>query len=156
MTDLLFLLNQASHALANQMAARLADVGLSPRDYCVLSNAQARECTQIQLAERSALDKTTMVVALDHLERGGLAQRRPSATDRRVRIVAVTDAGADAVARARTVVQELYDDVLGELAPEQREALLAGLTKLVDGPLAAPSHVERPVRRSRAKQLVPS
>ena len=154
--DLMFLLNQASHALANQMAARLADIGLSPRDYCVLSNAQAQECTQIQLAERSALDKTTMVVTLDQLERGGLAERRPSATDRRARIVGVTEAGAEAVAKAQAVVEELYDEVLGELSPEQRGTLLAGLAKLVDGPLAAPSHVQRPVRRPRAKHLVSS
>jgi MarR family transcriptional regulator, transcriptional regulator for hemolysin len=43
------------------------------------------DCTQSQLAAQCALDKTTMVFALDELERAGLAERRPSRTDRRAR-----------------------------------------------------------------------
>ncbi|MEK8105286.1 MarR family winged helix-turn-helix transcriptional regulator [Micromonospora sp. M12] len=39
------------------------------------------------------MDKTTMVVTLDQLERAGLAERRPVPTDRRARLVAVTPAG---------------------------------------------------------------
>jgi len=46
------------------------------------------ERTQIQIAELAYLDKTTMVVTVDALEKAGLAQRRQSSTDRRARIVA--------------------------------------------------------------------
>ena len=88
--DLLFLLNQASYALGNEMATRLAEVGITPRHYCVLSNAMVEELTQIRLAERSMLDKTTMVVTLDELERQGFVTRRPSREDRRVKLVIVT------------------------------------------------------------------
>ena len=62
--------------------------------HCVLYHALGGEFTQIQLAEQCALDKTTMVVTMDALEKAGLAERRPSPTDRRARIIAVTDAGA--------------------------------------------------------------
>jgi MarR family transcriptional regulator for hemolysin len=154
-TDLMFLLGQAQHALANQMAARLAEIGVSPRAYCVLSSALSEDLTQIQLAERSALDKTTMVVTLDQLEQAGLAERRPSSTDRRARIVAVTDAGAAAVAAAREVVDGLYADVLGELPEDERRVFMSALARLVGGPLSTPLHTERPVRRRRAPQLVP-
>ena len=39
------------------------------------------------------LDKTTMVVTVDELERAGLAERQASSTDRRARIIKVTPAG---------------------------------------------------------------
>jgi len=53
--DLLFLLNQATFALSNEMASRLAEVGLTPRKYCVLSRAMQEDLTQIRLAEASML-----------------------------------------------------------------------------------------------------
>lgn len=154
--DLLFHLNQASFALGNEMAARLAGVGISPRQYCVLSSAQEEELTQIRLAERSMLDKTTMVVTLDELERAGLAERRPSPADRRARIVAVTDKGAEAVKAAERIVEELQQELLESLPEEQRTAFIAALAALVGGPLASPSHVERTLRRRRERALVPN
>jgi MarR family transcriptional regulator for hemolysin len=154
--DLLFHLNQASFALGNELAARLAGVGISPRQYCVLSSAQEEELTQIRLAERSMLDKTTMVVTLDELERAGLAERRPSPADRRARIVAVTDKGAEAVKAAERIVEELQQELLESLPEEQRTAFIAALAALVGGPLASPSHVERTLRRRRERALVPN
>ena len=59
------------------------------------------EKTQGALAAEAALDKTTMVVTVDELERAGLAERRPSTTDRRVRIIAVTPEGERLVRRGR-------------------------------------------------------
>ena len=99
--DLIFLLSQAAHALTTELTAELDGLGITPRSHCVLTHALEGEQTQIQLAERCALDKTTMVVTVDELERAGLAERRPSPTDRRARIIAVTDAGREKVARGR-------------------------------------------------------
>src|SRR6201991_926678 len=90
--DLSFLLDHTSHVLRSRMAAALAEIGLTPRMHCVLVHALEEERTQIQLAELGDMDKTTMVVTIDALEKAGLAERRPSSTDRRARIVAVTPA----------------------------------------------------------------
>ena len=65
------------------MSAALAEAGLTARMHCVLVHALEEERTQIQLAELGDMDKTTMVVTVDALEKAGLAQRRPSRTDRR-------------------------------------------------------------------------
>jgi MarR family transcriptional regulator, transcriptional regulator for hemolysin len=154
--DLLFLLNQASYALGNEMATRLAEVGITPRHYCVLSNARGQDLTQIRLAERSMLDKTTMVVTLDELERQGLVERRPWAADRRVKQVFVTPAGEDAIDRARVVVEQMQSDVLGSLPEDRREEFATALTALVNGPLASPSHVEHAQRRPRERVTVPN
>ncbi len=92
----------AGHALSSRLAAALAEVGLTPRLQCVLVHALERERTQIRLAALADLDKTTMVSTVDELEARGLAERRPSATDRRARVVAVTDkAGRRPLRRTR-------------------------------------------------------
>src|ERR1039458_10299786 len=84
--DLSFLLNNASHVLETRMSAAMAEIGLTPRGYCVLFHALQAERTQIELAEISDLDKTTMVVTVDDLEKAGRSERRPSSADRRARI----------------------------------------------------------------------
>jgi MarR family transcriptional regulator for hemolysin len=114
--DLLFLLSQAAHALTTELTSELAGLGISPRSHCVLTHALEGEQTQIRLAERCAMDKTTMVVTVDELERLGLAERRPSPTDRRARIINVTEAGAAKVAEGNAVVERLYGSVLDSLA----------------------------------------
>jgi MarR family transcriptional regulator, transcriptional regulator for hemolysin len=155
--DLAFLLSQASHALATELTARLDELGITPRSYCVLSHALDGELTQTQVAELCALDKTTMVVTLDALERAGLAERRPSSTDRRARIIAVTDAGERVVVAADAIVALTYSDVLASLPERQREPFLDSLTRLVSGRLSAPPECDKPPRRRapRATALVP-
>ncbi|HEX6447525.1 MAG TPA: MarR family transcriptional regulator [Streptosporangiales bacterium] len=148
MADLLCLLTRASHVLATEVAATLADLGISQRAYGVLSNAMDAELTQIRLAEMCSLDKTTMVAAVDELERAGLAERRTSSTDRRAHVVAVTPAGRRLVAKARRVVGELYDDVLGTLPARERTAFVDALTRLTEHRLATPAPC-RQVRRPR-------
>ena len=146
--DLMFLLSQASHALETELTARLQALGVSPRAHCVLTHAlRGGELTQSQVAEQCALDKTTMVVTMDELERAGLAERRPSSTDRRARIIAVTEAGERIVADADAIVAEIYDEVLAALPAAQRDAFVGGLARLAGGRLSTPAKCERPVRR---------
>jgi DNA-binding MarR family transcriptional regulator len=147
----MFLLGQASHVLQTELTAALDKLFVTPRSYCVLCQAMAGEHTQIQLAELCSLDKTTMVVTIDELEKAGFAERKPSDTDRRVRIIAVTQAGKQAVADAEKVVAGIYDDVLGVLPPREREAFLNGLMRLVGGRLSTPVACSRPVRRRSPK-----
>ena len=67
-SDLSFLVDKASEGLAARMAAALAAIDLTVREYCVLAKADSGELTQGQIAEIALLDKTTMVVTLDGLE----------------------------------------------------------------------------------------
>jgi len=147
--DLVFLLSQAAHALQTEMTAELAELGVTPRTHCVLYHALGGGFTQIQLAEQCALDKTTMVVTVDALERAGLAERRPSPTDRRARIITVTEAGERMVKQADAIITRLYADVLESLPGDERGAFVDGLRRLVDGRLASPPACETPVRRRR-------
>jgi DNA-binding MarR family transcriptional regulator len=144
--DVTGLLNQAGHVMSNRLAAALADVDLTPRMQCVLVHALEEERTQIQLAALADLDKTTMVSTVDELEARGYAERRPSATDRRARIIAVTENGRLAAEEGQRIVDDVHAAALGGLPDEQREALVAALGRLVDVPAAA-----GPIRRARGR-----
>lgn len=148
--DLSFLLDRTSHVLRSQMAAALAEIGLTPRMQCVLVHALEEERTQIQLAELGDMDKTTMVVTVDALEKAGLAERRPSAKDRRARIIAVTEKGAKVAEQGQKIVDGVHGGVLEALPDDEREVFVRAMRRLVAGQLASP--VEAQVRRARERQ----
>jgi DNA-binding MarR family transcriptional regulator len=145
--DLAFLLAHASHVLSTELTAELASLGVTPRSNCVLTAALQGERTQIQLAETCQLDKTTMVVTVDELEKAGLVERQTSPTDRRARIIVVTEQGRKVHKDARDVLARVYDDVLSTLPDDERAALLSGLTRLVENRLSTPVACQRAPRR---------
>lgn len=151
-TDISYLLQHTAHVLTTRMTAALAEIDMTPRAHCVLAHALQAERTQAQIAELSDLDKTTMVVTVDQLERAGLAERVPSAADRRARIIKVTPRGEDVAAAGQAIVQRVHEDVLHALPEGEREVFLSALNRLASGHLAVP--VESPegstgVRRPR-------
>ncbi|MGM1061452.1 MarR family winged helix-turn-helix transcriptional regulator [Saccharothrix sp. Mg75] len=148
--DLSFLLDRTGHVLRTRVAAALAEIGLTARMHCVLVHALEEERTQVRLAELGDMDKTTMVVTVDALEAAGLAERRPSTTDRRARIVSVTEKGAEVAARSRRIVDGVHRDALGALPDDEREVLLRALDRLATGHLSTP--VEAPATARRARE----
>jgi DNA-binding MarR family transcriptional regulator len=150
--DLSFLLDRTSHVLRSRMAAALAEIGLTARMHCVLVHALEEERTQVQLAELGDMDKTTMVVTVDALEKAGLAERRQSSTDRRARIIAVTEEGAQLAARSQEVVDRVHHEALAALPADERKVLLRAMNRLVTGHLSEPVEQPQPVRRARQRE----
>ncbi|MEU8763509.1 MarR family winged helix-turn-helix transcriptional regulator [Streptomyces sp. NPDC048659] len=150
--DLSYLLDHTSHVLRTRMAARLGEIGLTARMHCVLVHALEQERTQAQLAEIGDMDKTTMVVTVDALEKAGLAERRPSSTDRRARIIAVTEKGARVAKESQRIVDSVHENALTSLPAPAREALLHALDLLATGHLETPDQGPHNARRARQSQ----
>jgi len=146
-SDLCWLLSRASHGLTTEFTAALEELGISPRDHAVLSTAMTGRLTQTEIARIVGLDKTTMVVTIDELEMAGLAERFRSGTDRRARVIEVTDEGAHLVREADKVLDRVRNDVLSVLEPEERHVFLKALGTLACGRLADPVACAHPVRR---------
>ncbi len=147
MGNLGWMLDQANHALGSEVAGALAPLGLGQRGFCVLSAAIDAELTQTELAAMIGVDKTTMVVTVDDLERKGLAERIPSPADRRARVIKVTDAGRTKVAEGQEIVLRVQNAVLDSLAPSERATFVAALMQLVSGRLSSAPQCSPPLRR---------
>jgi DNA-binding MarR family transcriptional regulator len=145
--NLCWLLSQTSHVLMTEMTAALEELGLTPRSHSVLVTAMTGELTQSEVAQQVGLDKTTMVVTVDELEAAGLAERRPSKTDRRARVIAVTKAGERKAAEGQKLVERTQCEVLDTLPARERDALVGGLNRLVEDRLSKPVECERAPRR---------
>jgi MarR family transcriptional regulator for hemolysin len=145
--NLCWLLSRASWTLTTELTAALEGLGISPRAHAVLAAAATGEHSQTQLARMIGLDKTTMVVTLDELEAAGLAARRASPTDRRARVIAVTEAGARTLREAEEIGDRIREDVLSVLPARDRKVFLDALARLVTSRLAEPVQCAQPVRR---------
>src|SRR5215213_6270097 len=121
-----------SWLLANANWA-LAPLGLSGRSYHVLRAASNGEYTQKALAEMVGIDKTTMVVTIDELEEAGLAERRPSPSDRRAHVIAVTKLGERKLAKAEAVQAQVQGEALNALPDAERSAFVHGLATMLEG-----------------------
>ncbi|MBN1530519.1 MAG: winged helix-turn-helix transcriptional regulator [Thermoleophilaceae bacterium] len=127
-----FLLNWVARRSRDQFAKALEEeVGLHPREFGVLTVVQRDPgITQQAVGEAAGVDPSTMVATLDALERRGLAERRPHASDRRKRAVHLTAEGEDATRRAQRIGKRVGEQAFGVLTADERRRLNDLLRKL--------------------------
>ncbi|NQX26090.1 winged helix-turn-helix transcriptional regulator [Microbacteriaceae bacterium VKM Ac-2854] len=77
------------------------------------------------LAAHLGIDRTVFTYVVDDLVAAGLMERRRDPKDRRVYLLALTDAGVDRVAQLRERVAEAETELLSALGPEQAASLRA-------------------------------
>lgn len=117
-------------ARRNAMFATLHDYGLTPPHAHALSVLAAGPVRMRDLADRMVCDASYITALVDRLEQTGLAERRPSATDRRVKEIALTTRGAAAAARIGATMSAAPAE-LERLSPADRRRLAALLTKVI-------------------------
>ncbi|OBC07486.1 MarR family transcriptional regulator [Mycobacterium sp. 852013-50091_SCH5140682] len=109
----------------------LAAHGLSMWGYVVLlALDRAPVRTQAALAEAIGADKTRIIATLDELQQQGYIERSPDPEDRRVRLLAITEAGRAVKDAAQAEIQIGEERWLGELAAGDREVFLRVLRQL--------------------------
>lgn len=134
--QLFFRLWRASHT---RIANGLESIGLTPASFGVLNVLGARKgAIQQEVGSAMGIDPSTMVSLIDQLEGAGLARRRPSATDRRAREIAITPKGRRLLERARRMVSDVEDELLAGLTAKERTQLLALLRRALDSAPAQP------------------
>ena len=125
--QLFFRLWRASHT---RIAQALESIGLTPALFGLLNFLGAREgAIQQEIGSAMGIDPSTMVSLIDQLETAGLAKRRPRATDRRAREVAITPKGRQLLERARRMAVQVEDEVLRGLTAAERGELLTLLRR---------------------------
>jgi MarR family transcriptional regulator for hemolysin len=115
----------ALHATARSwriaLDARLKDLGVGQSGWMTIAIvAKSRvELSQRALADQLGVEGPSVVAMLDRLEQAGLVLRTPSPTDRRVKLVHLTDAGHALYAKVRKEADAFRVSVLDGVPPAQ-------------------------------------
>jgi DNA-binding MarR family transcriptional regulator len=86
--------------------------------------------TQVELSNRSQVDRTTIGGLIDRLEHGGLVQRLPHPDDRRAYRICLTDRGRDLQQELIPLGEALHRRILAPLTSDEVTTLVAILQKL--------------------------
>ena len=116
--------------------------GITPVQWAALAAVLRQPgVDQRTLARLIGFDTSTIGSVIDRLEARGLLQRSDSPSDRRVRLLHVTDAGRDLMQAAEPAVQQAQARILEPLPAKQRQQFMQMLEKLIaanDGCARAP------------------
>lgn len=88
---------------------------------------------QVTLAAKVAFDAATFGSVIGRLESRGWVRREPDAGDKRRKLLWVTPEGEKAAVQMKRAVARAQTRIVGPLAPEERDQLVALLGKLVAG-----------------------
>jgi DNA-binding MarR family transcriptional regulator len=119
---------RAARALARHFDDVLRPVGLTNQQFSLLMALNRPEPPPLgPVARLLAMDRTTLTASLKPLERRGLVRIKPSPSDRRTRLLVLTDDGSEALAAAVPIWRETHAAIEGRLDGFDPEALRAAL-----------------------------
>src|ERR1700727_1649887 len=124
-------LARAYGSIVNYIEGSIAAQGLGLSDFMVLEVLLHKGPLTISaIGEKVLLASASMTSAIDRLEKRELVRRTSCSSDRRIRIVELTDCG-------KTFIEEIYarhekdlEAVVGGLSEEERRVMYEGLKKV--------------------------
>ncbi|WP_194894409.1 MarR family winged helix-turn-helix transcriptional regulator [Catenulispora pinisilvae] len=137
-----FVIASTGQAAAAAFEAALAETGLHPRHFAVLRGLKDGEAqSQQQLAHRLGIPASRIVGLLDELVRRGFVFRRESPADRRVKLVALLDAGREELQRLTKLAGESERKVTTGLSAGEQDELRRLLGIVYDNVAVEPQGV---------------
>ncbi len=121
-----------SFVLKSEIEARIGtELGIGLADHEALSHIRYcdEEIKMSDLADQLVLSRGGVTKLVDRLEESGLVQRLPSADDRRVTIVDITDDGVTTVERSRAVIDEILIERWANRITDEEAALIKELIR---------------------------
>jgi DNA-binding MarR family transcriptional regulator len=120
-----------------RLETELKPLGLNLSRHRALSVVASREpCTMSELADFSAVDRTTLTRTVDQLVDAGLVERATPREDRRQVVLTLTQDGAEACRASLRAIFRVNRELLADLAEEDQRgvarALEAFLSRLVE------------------------
>lgn len=103
----------------------IAELGIGVKSYGVMTALAGLDVppSQQELCAMLRVDRTTMVITIDALERAGFVARRRNPDDRREQLLELTPAGERARQRGDRIVTEVERKFLAPLSAAERKEL---------------------------------
>jgi MarR family transcriptional regulator, lower aerobic nicotinate degradation pathway regulator len=133
--SVIFALSKASQRIWAVFREEFQEYGLTPPQYILLAILWKTEnVSQIELAKRSRIDRSTLGGIIERMERGGLVEREPSPEDPRANRVRLSEKGRalfeQEISQAAYRVRSRIDR---RLVPAEYKQLKQLLNKLLAG-----------------------
>jgi DNA-binding MarR family transcriptional regulator len=126
-----FHLRRAQVALFQHFSRSIAPHDLTPGQFGILCLIEANPgLSQMDLVHELGVDRSTIVAVIDRLAARGLVERRPSSTDRRRNVVALTADGRSLWRKLTRLVRRHEQVVTRGLGAAGQRQLIALLGRL--------------------------
>jgi len=112
---------------------RVAKVGLTPDQYIALrwlNEFPEGSVNQTTLKKLMFTDPNNITGLMGRMEKLGLLERRPDASDRRKKLLYCTAKGQDLFCKAKVIANQLEEEVLSVLTNEERTEFLGLLGQI--------------------------
>lgn len=127
-----FLIHDVQRLMRKRFEARASGLGLSSAQWRLLVRvAKDAGVAQARLAELLEIEPISVSRLVDRMEEGGWIERRPDATDRRVRMIFPTAKASAAYTEVKSLAGEVYEESLAGVPPEDRRVLIRTLDAIV-------------------------
>lgn len=127
-------LHRVANALTTELVRVYDEFGLGEGEFDVLATLRRQggdfALTPSDLSEQTVVSSGAVTKRVDRLEAQGLVERRPSGTDGRSRLVALTPKGRRLIDTAFTAHMANEERLLSVLSPAERRDLERGLLAL--------------------------
>jgi MarR family transcriptional regulator, temperature-dependent positive regulator of motility len=108
-------------------------LGMKLKAFSALGSLREGPLPQKDLCVSTHLDQNNCVLLLNEMEAAGHVRRVRDPEDRRRHIVEITPEGKAALKQAERAMEDLEDEVLGALSPDERETLRGLLDRALNG-----------------------
>lgn len=133
-----FLLHDVARLLRRRFEQRARELGLTRSQWQALAYLAPNEgIQQAALAELLEIEPITLVRILDKLELRGLIERRAHPSDRRCKLLYLTEAARPLLARIRMLGDLTRSEALVGLSADERDALTRMLSTMKSNLLEA-------------------
>ena len=130
------LLIQMTRLFRKDLFVRLSDqaglAGIRPSHLHVFANMVGGGRRLTELADSASMSLSSMQELVDDLERRGIVERQPDPSDRRAKLIVLTDKGLAALAPAGSIIEALESEYADRIGEERFEAMCLALDALID------------------------
>ncbi|MEX3021065.1 MarR family winged helix-turn-helix transcriptional regulator [Kluyvera sp. STS39-E] len=112
---------------------RLKDLGMSQAMWVAVASIASNEqpLSQIELAQALGVESATVVPLINKLVNLGLVERALTERDKRKRLLVATEKGMALYHQVKAVADELREEILTVITPEEQEQTREVLMKLL-------------------------
>jgi DNA-binding MarR family transcriptional regulator len=128
------LLVHLTRLFQTELFARISDAGLEDARLShthVTAYIKAEGSRLTDLAAQARMTRPAMAEIVDDLQRLGIVERRPDPSDRRAKLITLTDDGWKAMRTAQGIIAQLEAEYAEIAGPERFEAMCHAMQSLI-------------------------